>query len=401
MTASELLDRRFRTKPEYDIIVADQLDADEARAAGDLVRSPDFYGVLRARREAGRRPTKAIDRETALLLFTLNRAGPIPAFARARLGDDATRVLWQMVVDGVLEVEVDGSFVSGAAALQRLGTSSGREDLGHLSRLSRAALLSAASWPLAPVERQAFHLYSFGRLPCTPRWRRSLSDGDSVLAFLEAGRGERRDRPLERWWSRSHSSERWLHWRSAHGSVPFPRAGEATYKLYVSPTLAALPGAWSATLDVCAAGGAFEVKVGAGVAGLLRPDKLVAYFAGMERLSQAAERLAERLAGVPAHGVPFSAEIAGEGLLSWGLDPSSAGPAWDSAWDWSGAGGGVESWRAWLCLELARGLSGAQAEGADAEGAVQVALARLRHRGVDVETWSAAAALERRFGGGA
>ena len=71
---------------------------------------------------------------------------------------------------------------------------------------------------------------------------------------------------------------------------------------------------------VVAAVGAPGFKVGAGAGGLLRPDKIVAYFETFERLAAAADALTERLAGVAAHGVPFTSEIAAGGQLSWGVE---------------------------------------------------------------------------------
>jgi hypothetical protein len=115
---------------------------------------------------------------------------------------------------------------------------------------------------------------------------------------------------------------------------------------------------------------------------LLRPDKLVAYYPSFERLAAAADAVAGRLAGTPAQGVPFTAEIAGGGLLSWGVDPPPEG-------SWSGG----ESWRLWLTHRLATALlAGKQATGVEPW---RFALERLRLEGVDTDSWTPGARLFR------
>src|SRR6185369_3495174 len=115
-------------------------------------------------------------------------------------------------------------------------------------------------------------------------------------------------------------------------------------------------------------------KIGADAAGLLRPDKIVLYFADQQSLLQVAGALHARLPGVRAQGVPFSAEITGDGLLSWGMDP----PARERVLAWHEP----ESWRLWVARRLALAMIAAQAaaptsgEGALAPAAF--ALERLR-----------------------
>src|SRR5262249_57560169 len=90
--------------------------------------------------------------------------------------------------------------------------------------------------------------------------------------------------------------------------------------------------------------------------GLLRPDKIVAYFPTLDGLRTASDRLATRLDGCPAHGVPFTSELSGGGLLSWGVDP----PASERLVNWQPQ----ESWRLWLTNRLANALFTARAGGA-------------------------------------
>jgi hypothetical protein len=102
----------------------------------------------------------------------------------------------------------------------------------------------------------------------------------------------------------------------------------------------------------------------------------VAYFDGFERLAAAGERLRARLDGVAAHGVPFSAEISQDGLLSWGADPPDHAQT-------PGMQGG-ESWRLWVCTRLAAALVSARG----GSEAAEYALERIRLEGVDPATWA-------------
>jgi hypothetical protein len=117
-----------------------------------------------------------------------------------------------------------------------------------------------------------------------------------------------------------------------------------------------------------------QFKVGVGTAGLLRPDKIVAYFGTRDDLFAAAPPIRRALGGVPAHGVPFSAEIADAGLLSWGIDPRGASTVWGA------------SWRQWITTMLASALVGAAA--ASVEERCTRAQSRLRLEGVDPATFS-------------
>jgi len=101
---------------------------------------------------------------------------------------------------------------------------------------------------------------------------------------------------------------------------------------------------------------------------------------GRNGMGAGARQLARELGLVPAHGVPFTAEVAGEGLLSWGLDP----PASEHLIEWQER----ESWRLWLTNRLANAILLARQ---DPERTIEpslFALERLRLEGVDTTTWT-------------
>jgi hypothetical protein len=120
--------------------------------------------------------------------------------------------------------------------------------------------------------------------------------------------------------------------------------------------------------------------VGNDAASLLRPDKIVLYFPDLENVITAAQRLAGKLAGCPAQGVPFTAELAGsDGLVSYGIDPPR--PEFALAWQER------ESWRLWLTNRLAVALLDARRNGGQFQP-WQYAMARLAIDGVDPLTWA-------------
>lgn len=153
------------------------------------------------------------------------------------------------------------------------------------------------------------------------------------------------------------------------------------FKLYVSPTPDALAGDGFATIvaALCATR-AWQFKLGADAPHLLRPDKLVAYFPDFETLTQAASEVQKRLAGMAAHGVPFTAEIADGGLLSWGVDPPRT-----NGFGWTPG----ESWRLWVTRRLAQAIVQAR----DADQPWRFAMERLRLEGINPESWTPDSAI--------
>ena len=126
--------------------------------------------------------------------------------------------------------------------------------------------------------------------------------------------------------------------------------------------------------------GAFHLKVGGLLQSVLRPDKLVLYFASERDLRSAAATLESALDGFPAHGVPFTAALTADGLLSWGIDPG--GPLPEAAPETA------ESWRVWVCSRLAVALIAANAIDTGGVAARDFALGRIALEGVDVATWT-------------
>ena len=374
----DLLSCRFRARSRYELVLFDRLSSREREALSDLTSDPDFYGVLRPAEGAS---LKSVDRDTALLFLTLREPGSLPSYVRAVLGGETRRTVARLVADGVLEIEREGHFLSGAAVVDLLGEGASHCAEGRLAELSLAALRYGQALLVDDPLLLSWRLYCYNRRPLTPAWKRLLPAADAVEAHLGLGRGASARRLLDRSWSRTPPVEGWLSWRARprRGADAAGRADGPTWKLYISPLPEVLAGFFGEILAALTAARAGQFKVGWDAAGLLRPDKIVAYFPSFERLAEAADILAGRLSGAPAQGVPFTSEIAGGGLLSWGMDPPRSQRTWSEG----------ESWRLWLTLRLARALLAARSSASEAATEPwRFALERVRLEGIDTNNWS-------------
>lgn len=375
-----ILERVFRSNPAYELAPFDRLPLEQQELLKDLTKDRDFYGVLLPR-TPGARGIKSVCRETALLVHTMHQPGPLPRYVQHALGDDSNHAVAELVLDGVLEIEHEGRFVSGSEAYSLIYAShAAPAPQGFLPRLSQAALEYAQALAIDDTLRLSARLYFYNRIPLTPRWTRRLPSEEEVSDFLGISDPANRKR-LQKNWSRVERSAPytgWFPWQSRHNR-PANRDRHG-YKLYVSPLPEALPEAFHAVVEVLDDSPAHYFKVGCDATGLLRPDKLVLYFLDFESLEQVARDIALRLSGCAAHGVPFTAAITDDGLLSWGVDPlrDKGALSWQEQ----------ESWRLWVTNRLAAALVSARHNRPADLQPWQFALERLRLENVDTATWS-------------
>jgi hypothetical protein len=367
----------LRTNPGYELVLLDRLEPAERQLASEEADGHDIpYGLLRPVGGSGLQP-RIVSTDTALLALTLTVPGPCPAYVRARSGERLATSLGRLVLDGILEVEVDGTFrsgVSGWAPFAPVVAGDGRG--GRTAELSIDAVRygqSLLSLAHPPADVIATRLYLYGRRPVTPRLlHRMQRDGP-------LGDGSTR---LGRSWVETRQASTDSPWRSWQPRRMPRRAGPgSSYKLYVSPTVETLPDAFAAVgQGLTDAPGVLGFKVGRTADGIARPDKMVAYFATLAQLHEGAGRIRERATACLPHGVPFTAAVTDDGLLSWAIDPPRGALAPDRRM----------SWRTWLTTRLADYLLDAGAEHAPparAQEPWQVALARLRLDGVDTVSW--------------
>jgi hypothetical protein len=381
---------RLRANPAYELILFDRLSEAEQQALRGLGDDPDCYGVLRPRDSSS--SLKAVSRDTALLLLSLQQAGPLPRYAARSLGEDGLSSIAKMILDGILEIEANGEMISGAAASALVcGDAAAVEKESSLAAMSRRAVEYAAALELSDPLALSARLYAYNCIPASPLWRTLLPKDAATAEYLGLVDGAAA-RVMSREWRALPDSPAWISWqaRSSRWEKTYGSEPATTYKLYVSPACDQLREVVQAIADAVARSNAMQWKVGKGIYGLLRPDKMVIYFHQLADLREVALKIMNCLEGCVPHGVPFTAELAGAGLLSWGVDP----PDEAHVLPWLEG----ESWRGKVCNQLALALVQAGNEaGGDLAGdtpvhmsAARFAIQRLRLEGIDTDTWTPA-----------
>jgi hypothetical protein len=197
--------------------------------------------------------------------------------------------------------------------------------IGWLSR--RAVELAYAS-ALDDINELAARLYCYNRIPISARSVRRFPDETSLLDFLglnEIGmRGSTytainldiADPPTRK--KSDELSQFWRFWQIPNATRP--ESDSHVYKLYVSPLVNDLPQVLACTLKILPRCGACTAKLGRNLPGLLRPDKLLLYFARVEDAIDTGRELLSQLTLDEAHGVPFTFQIGGTSLVSLGVD---------------------------------------------------------------------------------
>lgn len=387
---SDLSRETFRANPAYELVLREHLLPTEQAILARLPSDADVYGILRPR-TAGLN-VQTVCANTAYLFRMLHTGGCLPLDVRMRLGNQCDSTIAELVFDRVLEIEIEGAFASGATAL-RLGSKGSMSviALDRISQLSLDAVRYGQALCLYDSSTLSARLYFYNRLPLSPRWRRELPSTEAVAHYLRIQPGGQNWRLLDRTWVETSPVQgSWLSWRSifavADASHP--------YKLYISPQSAYLCQALEAVIAVFTEMRVPAFKIGKDAPSILRPDKLVAYFAQFPDVHEVAERLHTKLAGMPAHSVPFTAALDAQGLLSWGVDPPRS--------EYLLASHSL-SWRRWITDRLAVALVSAQQAPAEGLEPWQFAFLRLEATGISTTTWTQKVVLWERdhgLGGG-
>ena len=358
---------RWRANAAYRAVPWNRLGAEAGQATPP---DEDSFGLLLPG-DGQDLPPVAIDRDTALLFLCLREEGPPPDFVFAGGEAEAERVLHRLLFDSVLELDHGGRFVTGPAACETLAMDNEASQRQPAS-LVLDALSYGAALSSAPAAVLAQKLYGYNRRPATPALRRRMPDRASALAFLGLHDGGPVLASIARFWTRSDDTSPWLVFLPRQVA---PQPSGQQCKLYVGLAFEELPDCLPQVARELARHRALQFKIGTDLDGLLRPDKLVAYFASQEALQAAAQALLPVVEGRRVHAVPFTAEIAGDGRLTWGMDPSDS---------WLGD---RVSWRQFVCERLAAALGAVRAAGAEGTTTWRLALQRLALEGVDGDSF--------------
>ena len=360
---------RVRSNPSFRLLPFDHCDEPERRTFAKLAEDPNFYGVL-VPPSTSSAPVKSLSCDAALLFLSLREPACAPHLLASVFASHMQERMRELVLDGVFEIELGEGFVSGGAALRLLGDISSEPPDSRLAQLSADAISYVASLDAITTSEAAMRLYMYNRVPCTPILQRQFASDASILAYLT---GETNVfRLLEKNWVRDAGQQAWLVWHNGEPAV------HHRFKLFVSPVLQDLPHTFQVAMDAFLRVRCAHFKVGRTAFGLLRPDKFVGYFDTLEQVREAAELIRASSAGISAHGVPFTAAIDAEGLVSWGMDP----PRFEQVMAWQE----YQSWRQWVTERIAVYTLSARESGA--ESAADFARQRINLDGVDTSTWS-------------
>jgi hypothetical protein len=193
------------------------------------------------------------------------------------------------------------------------------------------------------------------------------------------------DRAGPGWAWTQRSDPRWIFFsqRRLGDSEHSARRKKEHYKVYVSPAAGAFKHAVEATLD--ASVGCATLKFARKHSGTLRPDKIVIYTDSLAHTRRVAAAVLSAVGEIRVHGVPFTAELGGEGLLSWAMDPASTELRRFS------------SWRVWISQMLVSCMDAAPIE-ADPNAQVDAVLSTLATRyGVVSGAWTLDASRRKTF----
>ncbi|HEY0546415.1 MAG TPA: hypothetical protein VGC91_13640 [Pyrinomonadaceae bacterium] len=373
-----LLGCAFRFNPSYQFISFDHLTEEVRQLLGVKSSDPEFCGVLMP--SAPGLSVKAVCQNTVLLLESLRSPGSLPADTQQEFSQKSSTLV-RLVLDSVLEVQLEDGFVTGAAAAKMLGLRVlEKSDEGRLGRLSLEALQYGQALECGHAPALSARLYFYNRMPASPRWTHRINTRQEFADYLGLEAGGVNRLLLNREWmllNASPDNPGWLSWRSRRN----PRM-RSSYKLYLSPQCEDLRKTLRIVLPILTELELPAFKLGRDLYGILRPDKFVIYVPTRERLDVAVDALLSNLEGVRAHGVPFTAGIDADGLVSWGMDP----PRDEQLSSWQGT-----SWRRWVTDRLAVALLTAKESPPNAElEPWQFALQRVQIEGVDTRTWTPA-----------
>lgn len=373
-------DTILRANPGYEVVLLDRLEPSQRQELQDSFDSGDLYGALVPRGRPGL-AYRSVSFEIALLFFALATPGTLPRYALQRLGEDAERTIRRLVIDEVLQVLYTGEFVSGHRVAELLPTRRYDDGEERCRNLSVAALRYAQELTGLREAELALRLYSYGRQPLSPQLSRSLASPLAVATYLGIAQDGPVSRALgHRWFAvpmRDDVRAHWWQWKPRSTAVASATISDTSYKLYISPAIHDVRAALETVAGVLSTTqGVTGFKIGAGLPGMCRPDKMLVYSSHLDDLLKLAGKLDTSLGECPAHGVPFTASVRSDGLLSWGADP----PA-----EHHGRRG--SSWRSWLVVQLAEHLASAKGARLTILEPWQFALERLQLAGIDTVAW--------------
>ena len=384
MKTNFLFKKKFRVSSAYHLAEWNHLSIPEQESLVGYSDDEQVYGIFKPALSTSPL-TKVAYREVAFLWLHLQQSNQLPRYLIASDKKDLHNTIAQLVLDNILEIECNGNFVSGTAAVSsifgdRIAKHSEVPD--YLSDLSMEGIKYAFLLNKLDTREIANRLYTFNTLPFDASSKSHFNALQTIKEFLIPQSSTELDYLLHKHWffAEEAESKGWLYWYRREESFQFPNLQNSfTYKLYISPGLHDLQNVFKSSIPVLSSSQAFGFKTGNSLTQLLRSDKMIAYFENMDALTETANLLEKELAAYATQGVPFTKQLDKRGMLSWGVDP----PQQDDAISNSG-----ESWRFKVTNELAIAIIQAREEGLNLERAIPFIRAKLSLAGINTNDWT-------------
>src|SRR5215472_17020102 len=115
--STRIFESVLRANPKYKLVLFDRLPSEQREMMRDLRKDDDFYGILRPLGESGL-GVKSVSRDIALLYLTLQQPGTLPEYVRSTMGERCNQEITRLILDGVLDFESEGKFISGSEAAE-------------------------------------------------------------------------------------------------------------------------------------------------------------------------------------------------------------------------------------------------------------------------------------------
>jgi hypothetical protein len=337
VTAS-ILNNIFRLNPIFKIALIEDLTEAQKTSFRRVLSGKRVHSLLHAPREANL-TVKALNQPLAELLESLRvptRIADLPARLREESDREMQQLVVQLVLDGVLEVQLNGCYLSGLEALDKMVSLPRRAahpdqhaERNYTCKISRTAIGFALQSVYKHPRDIAWILYNFNRTPMHRGRLKQSPDMEAVARFLglderggwqgmpETVRPVRSERDDE-----GNFTPFFQVWRSWKVGRKRGSRDSAGYKVYLSPLPDETPEVFRIVRETVADSGANSMKTGRVFSALLRADKLIVYFRTISGALEYAESLVRATSSFKGQGVPFTYQVAPDNsLISIGVDP--------------------------------------------------------------------------------
>ena len=379
-----LLNETFAASEDWFLVEKGGLNQPEQNALAGLLSNENIFGIFKPAASRPHLNPKLAYKEVALLFYYLQQPAILPAFVKDVYDDDMNALLAKLVADEVLKIKINDGFVCGTAATEWLFNENNQYHASgnqFISNLSGRAIMYALQLKNAGQDLITAALYAYNTMPVVAEER--VTDAERLLGI---GFNTTLEKELLKDWIKFQPTKeyKWLMW-NRRNTTAMDTSKSSVYKLYVSPLLKDLPEVFERATRLLSSTGARGFKTGSDHFGLARPDKFVIYFTTYHDMVNAADVLKTELHQYPAQGVPFTAQLDENGLLSWGIDP----PKEEVLQQWEGG-----SWRAQIAEKIASAIVQAKSNNAGTAEAMHYINQKMLLERINPFTWTPEITIE-------